>query len=379
MNISPILSGIYGVDDVINHGIYFSFGCANNCSFCCQDSYFKGVYFREKSVIIEELEYINSKFENDSNVLIKIADNDISKHPDIVGILIQSERYASFHFSAQLRIDQASVSVISHLKKSNVKYVSFGLETADKELLRKINKTPDPEKYLRRIKNNIKKLGNKVIGTNIILNLPNENAKGIDKTVKFIKNNGIIDIVINYYVDIYDFDRTAESVPKYQMYNRIFLSNNIRYIDGKSEAYKNKNIQLFKIISESGLSDMRDIFKDFVSFIVQKNELEAYAYHKRKNEDIVIGKPGEYIKIFSNKYNFIIKDYIRLKKINLINFISAHTFLYGGLVDFALVAMLNRQNSIFKVINTAKYQTIRRVHFGFFTVEVLRRTKDGDS
>jgi hypothetical protein len=369
-SISPILNGLYSINDINRYGIYFGFGCVNKCNFCYSKSYYGGYFSREKDTIIKEVIFISNNLKENENTFIKISDNDISKHSDIIDILKQLKKYNYFNFSAQLRLDQINDNFINHLIDSNIKYVSFGLETVDTDLLKRTNKTEHPQEYLLSIKKNIKKLKNKIIGANIILNLPYENNSSVNKTIKFIKKNNIKDLVINYYVDIHNINN--KSYPLYFVYNKIFKKYGVDYIYEKSEYYEYMRKNLFERIEESHFDDINSVFNKYVDLEIKHDELEAYKYCKTENEEIIIGNRNKYIKIFSNKYNFLIKKYIKINKIKIINFVKGEIIYCNIINKYSLIILLNNNRNTFTILNnkyvTLNYATMKLFNLSFYLV-----------
>jgi tRNA A37 methylthiotransferase MiaB len=355
--ISPILDGLYSMHDVVNYGFNFSFGCPNRCAFCYSRIYYGRSFDRDSVAIIKELEYINSNINNQKKVMIKISDNDILKHADIRDILNKTMSLNAILLSVQFRFDQIREPLLKYINSSIIKYVSFGLETVDFNILLSQNKTNDPKTYLRLIEKRVKhfKKNGKVAGSNIILNLPNETEKSIINTILFIRRMKITDIVINYYVNIFDYktleNNNPENIVDYSYYNKLFNKYNLKYILGVSEYYSKLSDQLFEIIATSKLETIGDIFLHYVDLQCGKSDCMAYKYCGQGNKNIVIGNKTKHIKIFSNRFNFLIKEIIHIKNMRHINILSGKTLLINKAgINMCILLLLNAKKCQYKIV-----------------------------
>ena len=159
-------------------------GCPFNCRFCSRyDSIISGFRFRQRSAenILQEFEEISEKYRSisivDDNFLVdnkrahKIFDGIIKMGMDIeIGI----------HGA---RVDTAERELYKKMKKAGVKYLYFGLESGNQDVLEFYNK----QTTLPQIKNaiNLSRKMNFVTTGNFILGAPIETKEHFERTIKF--------------------------------------------------------------------------------------------------------------------------------------------------------------------------------------------------
>lgn len=199
---SPYLSGTIPPSEGTKLGILTSRGCSQNCIFCLFAAISrKSVRFYSIHRITAELSLIAQHTKKKK--LVKIYDDSFSTDPNRVRELcrIINDKGLSQHFDfwCETRADSVDRELLEILYQSGFKQISFGLESASPEILRrikKVSKVPPgkndlgPEKqFIQKVKENTtiaKEIGFQV-DLSIILGLPGETLEQGKKTLDFVK------------------------------------------------------------------------------------------------------------------------------------------------------------------------------------------------
>jgi anaerobic magnesium-protoporphyrin IX monomethyl ester cyclase len=159
-------------------------GCPFNCRFCSRyDSIISGFRFRQRSAenVLQEFEEISEKYCSinivDENFLVdskrahKIFDGIIKMGKDIeIGI----------HGA---RVDAADRELYKKMKKAGVKYLYFGLESGNQDILDFYNKKTTLTQIKKAV--NLSREMNFITIGNFILGAPIETKEHMEKTIKF--------------------------------------------------------------------------------------------------------------------------------------------------------------------------------------------------
>jgi len=182
--------------DLSSRGIFYrkrltlmmtSRGCLSNCVFCSRyGNSFDNYGFRQRSAenVVDEILSIDKKYRSvmivDDNFLMdnkrshKIFDMLIKKNSEI-DILIMGAR-----------VDSADEELYQKMKKENVTFIGFGIESGNQDVLDFYNK----KVTLNQIRNAVflaRKMGFQTVGT-IIFGAPIETKEHFKKTIKFSKS-----------------------------------------------------------------------------------------------------------------------------------------------------------------------------------------------
>jgi radical SAM superfamily enzyme YgiQ (UPF0313 family) len=191
-------------------------GCPFKCRFCARhNNIIKGWNFRQRSVdnIVKEMLEINDKY---GSVLI-VDDNflvDKKKAHILLDKLIQYRTNLNL-LVLGARVDSADQEIYKKMKKANVKFIAYGLESGNQDVLDFYNKGFKLDQARKAI-NLGKKMGFITQGT-FIMGAPIETVEHLNNTIKFACS---IPIDIAFFVPLY-----------YQMGSQLWV-----------EAVKNKKI-----------------------------------------------------------------------------------------------------------------------------------------
>ena len=159
-------------------------GCPSKCSFCAQyGNIIKNYGFRERSAenVVGELQEINEKY---GSVMI-IDDNflaDAKRAHKIFDMLLERGTELDLLILGA-RVDSADKKLYTKMKEANVKFVGFGIESGNQDVLDFYNK----KVTLNQIRNALKLAKEMKFLTygSFILGAPIETKKHIEKTIKF--------------------------------------------------------------------------------------------------------------------------------------------------------------------------------------------------
>lgn len=160
-------------------------GCPFQCTFCSTGLvYIKKFRARSPKVVVDEIEYLIKKYGADE--IIFSDDNltlDLDRAEKIFDLIL--ERKLKFHWRAPngLRIDCLTEKIVEKMKKTGCYSVGLGIETGDKELMKKIKKNLNLD-----IVYDITELFNKykILSSGFfIVGMPDETEETYRKTVDF--------------------------------------------------------------------------------------------------------------------------------------------------------------------------------------------------
>jgi len=167
-----------------NVSILSSRGCPHQCIFCLESTvFFHSPSFRARDPdkIVEEMKYTVDQFGAKEVYFDDSSFTASLKHAqDVSEAIIESGLKISWSCMADARVDSKTLAL---MKKSGCIGLKFGVETADPELMVKINKKLDLNQ-VRNFAENCKKLGLHTHGT-FMFGLPGETRDSIANTLEF--------------------------------------------------------------------------------------------------------------------------------------------------------------------------------------------------
>jgi len=164
--------------------MFTSRGCPFNCRFCTQYSnVIKGWNFRERSAenIVREIQEMDKKY----RTILVVDDNflvDVKRAHKIFDMLLESNTSVNF-FLEGVRVESANRDLFLKMKKAGVKFVKYGIESGNQDVLDFYNK----KITLQQIRNAVelsRDAGFITYGS-FILGAPIETKKHLEKTIKF--------------------------------------------------------------------------------------------------------------------------------------------------------------------------------------------------
>ena len=161
--------------------ILTDYGCAYKCSFCTYSTL--GIKFRTIENVCEELEYIHSLGIRE----IFIKDQTFGWNKDRTIQLCKEMIKSRWNFSwtAFSRVDVIDKDLLSLMKDAGCHTLTFGVETANEDLLKKYNKSFKQE-HIRNTFALCRSMSIETVGT-FIIGFPNESRESILNTINFAK------------------------------------------------------------------------------------------------------------------------------------------------------------------------------------------------
>ena len=162
--------------------IITSRGCPYNCRFCARHALtFKTYRERSAENVVKELQEINDKY----NSVFIVDDNFLSNKKrahKIFDLLLENELDLDLLIMGA-RVDSAEKVLYKKMKKAGVKYIEFGIESGNQDVLNFYNKKTTIEKIKNAI--NLSREMDFFITGHFIFGAPIETENHIEKTIKF--------------------------------------------------------------------------------------------------------------------------------------------------------------------------------------------------
>jgi radical SAM superfamily enzyme YgiQ (UPF0313 family) len=160
-------------------------GCPYSCTFCSSGLIW-GHNIRSRSInnVVDEVELLVNKYKVKS--IIFMDDTFFpGKEMEFCKEMIKRGLHKKVEWSCETRVNMAEEEKMKLMKKAGCKYIFFGVEAADDELLKRINKKITIPQVKKAIKM-AKKIGF-ITRTSFIIGLPGETREQSLKTLKFAK------------------------------------------------------------------------------------------------------------------------------------------------------------------------------------------------
>ncbi|UCD14690.1 MAG: B12-binding domain-containing radical SAM protein [Thermoplasmatales archaeon] len=259
-------------------------GCPFRCRFCAKYSnVIKGWSFRERSVenIVREIQEINGKYSS----IIVVDDNflaDKKRAHRIFDMLLETDTNVEFLIEGA-RVDTADKDLYVKMKKAGVKFILYGLESGNQDVLDFYNKKITLQQIRKAV--GLAREMNFFIYASFIIGAPIETKKHIENTIKFACSLPI------------DFA----------------IFGPLRYLTGSSlwaEAVKNKKIPSYQYFT---LADLSHGLGNFTEEELIEYTIKAFkTFYFRSN--YVIGQI--YRSILRNDYGLLINGLKFFTRIN---------------------------------------------------------------
>lgn len=124
----------------IRYNIIASRGCPYDCTFCAAHVIFeRKVRYRSPKNVVDEIEHLLSKY---GKKHFWFSDDTFTKNTAYLDKLMDefSERRLDITWSCLTRVNLISKDILSKMKKTGCTYISYGVESGNREMLSRINK-----------------------------------------------------------------------------------------------------------------------------------------------------------------------------------------------------------------------------------------------
>jgi radical SAM superfamily enzyme YgiQ (UPF0313 family) len=163
-------------------------GCTGRCTFCCTKQIFGDMKVRERSVdrIVAEIDRMVKRFGvREVHFMDDCFTYKKERVLDFCGKIKALPYRLSFVFSNGIRADQVDEEILQNLKDIGLRYVMYGVESANEEILKRIRKGIRKQKFRDSVAL-AKRLGLQT-WTCFILGLPGETEETIRESIEFAK------------------------------------------------------------------------------------------------------------------------------------------------------------------------------------------------
>lgn len=167
--------------------ILTSRGCPFHCRFCSKyNNINKNYVYRERSAknVFEEIRHINEKYSS-----VKIVDDNFlvnkKRAHEIFDLIIKNDISLDILILGA-RVDSADKELYSKMKKANVKFLSFGVESGSQQVLDFYNKKITKEQISNAVK--LSRKMNFITVGSFIFGAPIETKEHIEETIKFVRS-----------------------------------------------------------------------------------------------------------------------------------------------------------------------------------------------
>jgi radical SAM superfamily enzyme YgiQ (UPF0313 family) len=166
--------------------IVTSRGCPYQCTFCSKDIFQNKMTIRSAKNVLEEIDYLVKEH---GVKQIDILDDNFALNKkrlkDILNGLIQRKYDLVFNFQSGITTEVLDDEILKMMKEAGVYKLSFGIESADEELLR-LHKKKINLKKIEEVVKTAKKMGFLTYGF-FIVGLLGETEEGFNRTLDFAR------------------------------------------------------------------------------------------------------------------------------------------------------------------------------------------------
>jgi uncharacterized radical SAM superfamily protein len=169
----------------IRYGIIeTSHGCLFNCRYCSQARHSKKAVFKSAKVVNREIKYLKKNFNIE---FLEFQDSEFGfnkqRSRDICRYMIEGDY--QLKWVVNNRVELADEETLLLMKRAGCKEISYGIESADENVLKQLGKNVNLKKAIQVI-DKTKKIGIKV-NLFFMIGVPGETKESLIKSILFIK------------------------------------------------------------------------------------------------------------------------------------------------------------------------------------------------
>ena len=158
--------------------------CPFGCKFCFREMYGKGYRVRSPRMVCIELKILHEKFGVNS-VYFQDLEFCLDKRRTIEICELMTKNNISIEWGCTTRVTSVDEELLKKMKSAGCKFIAYGLETADEEVLNELNKGITLEKVKEAVKLT-KDLGIKTVLTYMV-GLPKDNKAAQERSFEICK------------------------------------------------------------------------------------------------------------------------------------------------------------------------------------------------
>lgn len=168
-------------------------GCPNACTFCENTTFGRQFRMRSAQSIVEEIEFLMTR--HGAREISFVDDTFTVRRSRIYEIFdLARQRGLKFPWSCMSRINTVDEDLLRFMRDNGCWYISFGIESADEEILRTIRKNITPA-AVERVVEACRRLGIVTKGF-FMIGHPRETVETIEKTIAFAKRIPLRHVVV---------------------------------------------------------------------------------------------------------------------------------------------------------------------------------------
>lgn len=183
MDIYSTCLQIFGMDRTDKaFPIITSRGCVNKCNFCYRME--KGIRFRSVKNVVDEMKYLNENYA--INYFVMDDELFVSKKERVYEFKhLLEQNDLKIKYSCNARVDIFDEEIVDALKESGCKFVNFGMESSDQNVLNLMNKNTTVEQNIKAA--DITKKAGIGVGLNFIWGNIGDTEESLKNNVRLIK------------------------------------------------------------------------------------------------------------------------------------------------------------------------------------------------
>ena len=167
--------------------IQASRGCPFACTFCSQDTMYKRVRIRSPESVVNEMEYVHKRY---GTTVFGFIDAIFPLSPKqghaFADEMIRRGMHKKVVWFTETRVDLVNYDLLKHLKESGLRFIQYGIESGDDEVLSKLMRKKAGVNQARLALKWTRDLGILSFGL-FVVGMPGESRDQILKTIQFAK------------------------------------------------------------------------------------------------------------------------------------------------------------------------------------------------
>lgn len=206
-------------------------GCPYQCIYCSHAVFGNKYRVRSSENVLNEIEYLIKDYRiREIQIIDDVFSLDVTRLKDICNKIIEKDLDMIWSLPNGIRVDAIDYDTISLMKQAGCYSISFGIESGNEETLKYIKKNISMSS-IRRAFSLAKRAGMETVAF-IIIGLPNEGKKEINKTIKLMRE---------IKADVVDF-HTLIPLPGTEVYNELKKKGNILESDWSKYTFHDKPV-----------------------------------------------------------------------------------------------------------------------------------------
>ncbi len=167
--------------------IQSSRGCPFACTFCSQDTMYKRVRIRTPESVVNEIEYVHATY---GTSVFGFIDAIFPLSPKqghaFADEMIRRKLHEKIVWFTETRVDLVSRDLLKHLKEAGLRFIQYGIESGDDQVLNKLMRKKAEVNEARQALAWTRELGILSFGL-FVVGMPGETKAQIETTIRFAK------------------------------------------------------------------------------------------------------------------------------------------------------------------------------------------------